>query len=252
MNNPISSKEGQTSNEKELIMDTINTRKLEIENIPGLLWGEPSDKIYIFVHGKMSSKESAHGFAEIAVERGYQVISFDLPEHGERKDKNYKCDVWNGIHDLEAIGTYVQQNWKDINLFGCSLGAYFSLLAYKDLPIKKCLFQSPIVDMEHLICKMFEWFNVTEELLSVEKEISTPIDTLSWNYYCYVKENPIEKWDIPTAIIYGSEDNLQSRDVIDSFAKRFNSELTVSLGSEHDFHAKEQAQAVTNWLRKHI
>lgn len=233
-------------------MNFINTRKIEIENIPAIVWGKPSDKIYIFVHGKMSSKESAHGFAEIAVERGYQVLSFDLPEHGERKDKNYQCNVWNGVHDLEVIGTYVQENWRNINLFGCSLGAYFSLLTYKNHPIKKCLFQSPILDMEHLICKMFKWFDVTEELLREKQEIFTPIDTLSWDYYCYVKRHLIDKWDIPTAIIYGTEDNLQSRTVIDSFAKKFNSDVTVSLGSEHDFHTKEQSQAVIQWLKKYI
>lgn len=233
-------------------MEIINTIKMEIENIPAILLGNPSDKIYIFVHGKMSSKESAYGFAEIAAERGYQVLSFDLPEHGERKDKNYKCNVWNGVHDVEIIGTYVQQNWKEINLFGCSLGAYFSLLAYKNFPVKKCLFQSPIVDMEHLIYKMFKWFNVTEELLKEKKEIFTPIDTLSWDYYCYVKKHPIDKWNIPTAIIYGTKDNLQNRATIDSFAKKFNSSLTISPGSEHDFHTKEQSQAVTQWLRKYI
>lgn len=54
------------------------TSKIEIDNIPAILWGEPSDKIYIFVHGKMSSKESAHEFSQIASERGYQVLSFDL------------------------------------------------------------------------------------------------------------------------------------------------------------------------------
>lgn len=228
------------------------TSKIEIDNIPAILWGEPSDKIYIFVHGKMSSKESAHEFSQIASERGYQVLSFDLPEHGKRKDKNYLCNVWNGVHDLEKIGAYVQENWKEISLFGCSLGAYFSLHAYKNLPIKKCLFQSPIVDMEHLICKMFKWFNVTEELLREKKEIYTPIETLSWDYYSYVKEHSINKWNIPTAIIYGSEDNLQSHEVIDNFSKKFNSDLTVSIGSEHDFHTEEQSRAITKWLEKYI
>ncbi len=34
-------------------MEVINTRKINIGNIPAILWGESSDKIYIFVHGKM-------------------------------------------------------------------------------------------------------------------------------------------------------------------------------------------------------
>ncbi len=106
--------------------------------------------------------------------------------------------------------------------------------------------------MEHLICKMFKWFNVTEELLREKKEISTPIETLSWDYYSYVKEHSINKWNIPTAIIYGSEDNFQSHEVIDNFSKRFNSHLTVSIGSEHDFHTEEQSQVITKWLKKYI
>ena len=41
------------------------------------------EKVYIHVHGKMSRKEYAEAFAEIAEKKGYQTISFDLPEHGE-------------------------------------------------------------------------------------------------------------------------------------------------------------------------
>lgn len=62
------------------------TNRVNIGGIPALIWGEPSDKVYLCVHGKMSSKESAEGIARIAAQRGYQTISFDLPQHGERKN----------------------------------------------------------------------------------------------------------------------------------------------------------------------
>ncbi len=42
--------------------------KLMIEGIPAILWGNPSDKIYIHVHGKMSRKEYAESFADIGLE----------------------------------------------------------------------------------------------------------------------------------------------------------------------------------------
>ena len=132
-----------------------------------------------------------------------------MPEHGERIDLDYKCNVWNGIKDLEEIYNFSKNNWEEINLFACSLGTYFSLLTYKDLYFKKCLFQSPILNMEHLINHMFEWFNITEEELKEKKSIETPIDTMSWEYYEFVKGNPINKWNSPTAIIYGTNDNLQ-------------------------------------------
>ena len=126
----------------------------KIENIPTLLWGDKSSSIYIYVHGKQSSKEDAKGFAEKAVSKGYQVLSFDLPEHGDRTNEDYPCMVWNGVHDLGIISNFVQKQWSDICLFGNSLGAYFSLLAYKDFPLRKCLFLSPILDMERLIQNM--------------------------------------------------------------------------------------------------
>ncbi len=51
----------------------------KVGNIPTLIWGEKSNKAYIFVHGKMSSKEAAMDFAAIGERLGYQTISFDLP-----------------------------------------------------------------------------------------------------------------------------------------------------------------------------
>ena len=119
--------------------------KLMIEEIPAILWGNPSDKIYIHVHGKMSRKEYAESFAELAGKEGYQTLSFDLPEHGERTDRSYRCDVWNGKKDLNIIADYVFAKWSKVSLYACSLGAYFALQTYADRPFQKCLFQSPMI-----------------------------------------------------------------------------------------------------------
>ena len=226
---------------------------LKIENIPAILWGEKSNSVYIYVHGKTSSKEEARGFAGKAIQKGYQVISFDLPEHGDRTNENYPCMVWNGVNDLGIIGKYVQRNWNNICLYGSSLGAYLSLLAYKDLPLGKCLFLSPILDMERLIQNMMKWFSVSEQILKEKREIPTPMgETLYWDYYCYVRENPISKWNSPTSILYGSEDNLTERVVVESFSKRFGCNLTILEGSEHWFHTGQQLTFLDKWIDVHI
>lgn len=231
----------------------MKTERITIEGIPAIIWGEKSDSIYIFVHGKMSSKEEAEGFAGKAEQRGYQVLSFDLPEHGERKDEDYPCMVWNGVHDLGVAGNYAQANWKNIYLFGSSLGAYFSLLAYKDMLIMKALFLSPVLDMVRLIQNMMKWFDVSEQELMEKGEIPTPMgETLYWDYYCYAKEHPVDRWDIPTAILYGSEDNLTEREVAEDFAERFKCNLTVLEGSEHWFHTEWQLNAFDKWLDENI
>lgn len=224
-----------------------------VASIPTILWGSPSDKVYIFVHGKMSQKEEAAGFASIATRRGYQVVSFDLPEHGERKSENYPCTVQNGVRDLQTIGEFVISKWKNISLFGSSLGAYFSLVAYQDVQFQKCLFLSPILDMEHLIQNMMQWFNVSEELLQEKQEIPTPMgETLSWSYYSYVREHLVLKWENPTYILYGSNDHVTERHVVDTFVTNFHCHLEVLENGEHYFHTREQLDVVDKWLDHNV
>lgn len=226
---------------------------ITISGIPAILWGGKSDGIYICVHGKLSRKENARGFAEIATRRGYQVVSFDLPEHGERTSSDYPCTVRNGVHDLTTIGEYVRENWTDIHLFAESLGAYFSLLAYPGYPLRSCLFLSPILDMERLIKNMMHWYGVSEDTLAKKGKIPTPLgETLDWEYYSYVRENPIVRWDAPTAILYGTDDKLTERDVIDTFSRRFAGEVTVMQNGEHYFHTEEQLAVLRQWLETHI
>jgi len=95
---------------------------------------------------------------------------------------------------LSLVAAYARHKWKHISLFACSLGAYFSLVAYQEISFRKCLFLSPILDMEYLIQNMMKWFNVSEELLKVKGEVPTPMgETLSWFYHTYVREHPVIK-----------------------------------------------------------
>lgn len=225
--------------------------ELQIQGIPCVLWGTPSNRLYVHVHGKHSRKEYAESFAQIAEEKGYQTLSFDLPEHGERKD-SARCDVWNGVRELRLIADYVFSHWQEVSLFACSLGAYFSLQAYSDAPFHKCLFQSPIADMQHLVRQMMLWFSVTEETLEEAGEIDTPIDPLRWDYYQYIQRHPVTKWPIATAILYGAKDDMQSAEVMQDFAERFQCRLSIAENCEHAFMQPGDDEIVGNWLRENI
>lgn len=233
----------------------MNKINLKIEGIPAILWGESSEKLFIAIHGNMSSKDDKviEILAEEAVDKGYQVLSFDLPEHGDRKGEDYLCKVQNCVSDLNSIIEYGQSISGNISLFACSMGSYFSLLAYRDLPLEQCLFLSPILNMERIIDNMMAWFNISEERLKTEKVIETPIgQTLYWDYYCYVKSNPIEAWNKPTAILYGSDDNLSEFNVVSEFVKRYHCKLNVLEHGEHYFHTNEQLNCFRQWLRDSI
>lgn len=229
----------------------MQTEKMIISGIPAILWGQPSDRLYIHVHGKMSRKEYAEQFAEIAGEKGYQTLSFDLPDHGERAGQ-CRCDIWSGMRDLTSIADYAFERFPHISLFACSMGAYFSLNAYADRPFEKCLFQSPVVDMRWLVEHMMIWSGVTPEQLEREREIDTPIDLLRWDYYQYILSHPVTDWPHPASILYAALDDLQPESSIRAFAERFHADVTVSKNSRHPFMEPEDVPIVQGWLQERI
>lgn len=229
--------------------------KLSIQGIPAIIWGEDSAKVFIAVHGNMSNKSDdvIVILAEKLTQLGYQVLSFDLPEHGERQNDSTPCKVQNCVKDLSAIMEYAKTKWNEISLFACSMGAYFSLLAYKDDDLSQCLFLSPVADMERIINNMMSWFSISAAQLQAEKEVATPIgQVLYWDYYCYVKEHPINSWNKPTAILYGSDDDLCESDTVSNFAQQFNCDLNVMEQGEHYFHTEEQLAFLKRWIENHI
>ena len=232
---------------------TKNT--IKINNIPALLWGEKSNKLFIAVHGNLSHKEDTviELLANEAIKKGYQVLSFDLPEHGDRKGEETPCKVQHCVHDLIEIGKYAQEHWDQVSLFACSMGTYFSLLTYRDIGLKTALFLSPVVDMERIIRNMMMWFQVSPERLEKEGTIDTPVgQKLYWDYFCYVLEHPVDKWDVDTRILYGAQDNLVEFDTISNFIEKFPCTLEIMDEGEHYFHTDDQINVFTQWLEKNI
>ena len=231
----------------------METQNIGIENIPALLWGPKTGKLLIAVHGDQSNKEDdvIMIVAEEAWKKGYQILSFDLPEHGVRKNEPRICKADNCVEDLNKVMKYAQTISDSISLFGCSTGAYFSMLAYYNEEIKQTLFLSPVVDMKRIIENMMVWFDVSEVRLEKEQEISTPIKTLYWDYYQYVLKHPV-KWDKPTSILYGAHDNLCEFEFVDHFSKRVHADITILEEGEHFFHTETQLAFFREWLKRNI
>lgn len=228
---------------------------IKIDNIPLVIWGEDSSKVFIAIHGNQSNKEDIviEILAKIVVSKGYQVISFDLPKHGDRVSENTLCKVQNCVPELLKIYDFVSERYEEINLWACSLGAYFSLAAYQQVDFKQCLFLSPVVDMQRLIENMMSWFNICEKDLKEQMVIETPIgETLYYDYYCYVKEHPIIKWNNQTMILYGQKDNLCEYEYIQKFTKRFKCDLKIMENGEHFFHLDNQLEFYQKWLEEKI
>ncbi|MDL2237319.1 alpha/beta hydrolase [Christensenellaceae bacterium OttesenSCG-928-K19] len=231
----------------------MKQQQLELCGIPAILWGADTERLFIAVHGDQSHKadDVIRILAEEAVKKGYGVLSFDLPEHGGRKGEARICNVRNCVEDLGKIMKYARGLSKEINLFGCSVGAYFGMMAYKGERLTQALFLSPVVDMKRIIENMMRWFDVSGERLEREGEIQTPVKTLYWDYYQYVAQNPVE-WDKPTALLCGEKDDISEFEKVREFAERFKASLIVMEGGEHYFHTEEQLGYFRGWLERHI
>lgn len=192
----------------------------------------------LYIHGKNGSAAECERYKPLFPE--CEVIGLDYQTF----------TPWEtGAHIRSAVEK-LKAEYDNIIMIANSIGAYFSMNADIDSLIEKAYFISPIVDMERLITDMMTWTNVSEGELKEKGIIHTPFgEDLSWKYLCYVREHPI-KWNAPTAILYGSKDNLTSYNTIAAFAEKHNAKLTVMENGEHWFHTEEQMRFLDDWIVK--
>ena len=229
----------------------MNLNKIRINGIPAILWGDNSDKTIIATHGSHSSKidDCIWVLAEEAVAKGYQVISFDLPQHGERVYENDILMPDECVRELKEIYSYASNQSKHISIFGCSMGAYFELLTFSDIDIDSAWFLSPITNMERVIQNLMDYCQISEEEFKKRVRVENDIEPLYFPYYSYVKSHPINKWDHRTYILRGENDSLSEYSYVKAFADRFKADLTEQKGGEHWFHTESELAYFRNWIR---
>ena len=165
----------------------MNLNKIKINGIPAIIWGKPSDKMIIAAHGSHSSKidDCMWILADEAIKKGYQVLSFDLPQHGERVYETDFIMPDECVKELTYMYEYAKKHAREISLFGCSMGAYFELLTFTDFDIDKVFFLSPVTDMERIIHNLMEYCNINEQQFREKVTVENDIETLYFPYYEY-------------------------------------------------------------------
>ena len=195
----------------------MKTEQLFIESTPAVLYGEPSDTLWLFVHGQFGCKEEALPFAEI-VSPDAQVLSIDLPNHGTRQNRDEKFAPWTAAPELTRVMAYARAHWRATNVRATSIGAYFARLAFA--APEKALFVSPIVDMERLICDRICAAGITEQIL---------------------REGGM----------YPANDSMTDLATIRTYTAQSGAELIIVPQGEHWFHTPEQLAVMADWERKH-
>lgn len=179
------------------------------------------------------------------------MLSFDLPRHGERKD-NAEFLPWSVKNELGQVADYAFKKRKTVAVRATSIGAYFSLLSFKNYKIEKCLFVSPLLDMTGTIADLMRVSGVTEERLRAEKSIPTNFgQMLSWDYLCFARENPVAAFT-DTRILYADGDEVIPRETVEKFSAENHCKTTILSGGEHWLHTEQDERAMGEWERKNI
>ena len=231
----------------------IQKSAIEIRGIPAAVWGSRSEKIYIYAHGQCGSKDDAELLASVVCEQGRQVISFDLPGHGQRRHEPASCDPRRAILEFREILLYAKKCWDEVALFAVSLGAWLGLQSFRDEKLSDCLFLSPILDMKYVISNIMRRAGVSEERLKQERMILTPAgQPLFWEYWSFVLNNPITKWETPSRILYAKNDDMTPLCIVRNFAQKFDCDLSVMKNGEHWFHTPQQLDYLRRWIKSAV
>ena len=194
--------------------------ELNIGSTPALLLGEKSEKIFLFVHGLHGRKEEAWAFAEVVVPKGYQVLGIDMSvEH----------KPWEVLPLLKDIRDYLFENWKNVSIRANSIGSWFALLAFQNMKVEQAMLVSPILDMKKFI-----------ELMPQRED----------DYYEWVVNHPITRWDASTYILRPAVDPVVSEEVGRDFISQHQCQVTIMPNGEHWFHTPEQLAFLKAWEEK--
>ena len=196
------------------------------------------NKAVVYIHGKGGTAAEADHYQSLFPD--CDVLGFD-----------YKAETpWEARDEFAQYVDKAGESHKAVILVANSIGAFFAMNADLGEKAEKAYFISPVVDMERLIADMMAWAGVTENELRERREIKTAFgETLSWDYLCYVRENPV-RWTVPTHILYGERDNLTSLETVTRFAEKIGASLSVMPNGEHWFHTKEQMDFLDRWIGK--
>ena len=194
------------------------------------------EKLVLYIHGQGGSAAESEHYT--ALFPGRRVIGLDYRTFSP----------WETGAEIAEAVKRLRDEYETITLIANSIGAFFAMNAGIDGEIRKAYFISPVVDMEQLIRDMMARAGVTEAELEARGVIATDFgEELSWQYLCFVREHPI-RWDVPTEILYGSEDMLTDRETMERFAGDHGARLTVMEDGEHWFHTNEQMRFLDRWI----
>jgi len=221
-----------------------------LDGIPALRWGKPGGRAVVGVHGQFSNKLDPvmAQCGEVIASRGDQLITFDLPTHGDRRDDK----VFNAMvtsPEVRAFAQLARSQSTEVGLLASSIGAYFSLCDTPTGTFERAWLVSPLIDLEYYIRDVMAEYSVTDEQLEAETVIDTPRAVLEWPYLRFVEEHPA-RLDIPSWTIRGDQDEVVPLDALSRFVSAPGVELVQIEGGQHFLGQPPHLETVVAWFKE--
>ena len=198
--------------------------------------------LVVYLHGVLGSAEESRTFSYI---NKYDVVGLNYEDGAP----------W-------VVGPFIKKKFeelikplKDVIVIANSMGAFYTYAYLDQTKIKQAFFISPLANMKSIIeCRM-DKEGVTEKELKHKKYIKLD-NGQEFDYYFfkkYVLDKHIDKWDVPTEILYAENDQIIKREDVVSFVKKHpNTNLTIKHNSLHYLHTAEELEFIKNWILERI
>ena len=217
----------------------------EVENIDKRLKSikKYHDKVVVYIHGLRGSASEANDY--LFLKNEYDIIGLDY------EDGN----PWEVGEIIKQKFAEIIKPYKEVVVIANSIGAFYTYEYLYSFNIKQAFFISPIASMFKIIFDYIMNGKVSKEKLAKEKFVTLEDGTtLSYDFYQKYSSNDFHgNWDVPTEILYGSQDELvYIENIADFLSEHRNSKLTIKKGSEHYFHTLEEKEFVRKWILRNI
>jgi|GEM_PF-684891 len=224
--------------------------ELLLDGVPALRWGKPGGRAVIGVHGQFSNKHDPvmARCGDVIASWGDQLITFDLPAHGDRQDDKAFTPM-DASPEVRAFARLARSQSTEVSLLANSIGAYFSLCDTPAGTFERAWMVSPLLDLEYYIRDIMAEYSVSDEQLEAQTVIDTPRGVLERSYLRFVEEHPA-RLNAPSWMIRGDQDEMVPLNALSRFVGAPGVELVQVEGGQHFLGQPPHLDTVVAWFEE--
>ena len=224
--------------------------ELLLDGVPALRWGKPGGRAVIGVHGQFSNKHDPvmARCGDVIASWGDQLITFDLPAHGDRQDDKAFTPM-DASPEVRAFARLARSQSTEVSLLANSIGAYFSLCDTPAGTFERAWLISPLLDLEYYIRDIMAEYSVSDEQLEAQTVIDTPRGVLERSYLRFVEEHPA-RLNAPSWMIRGDQDEMVPLNALSRFVGAPGVELVQVEGGQHFLGQPPHLDTVVAWFEE--